>query len=63
MDTTIEVAMKIISNPSISVWRKAYWTNKVKEEIEGYRVIGLEKQAILLEKQLNIAVASGNDRR
>lgn len=57
MDTTIETAIKIISNPSISAWRKVYWTKLVKDEINGFRVAKLYSQADALEKQLNVAIS------
>jgi hypothetical protein len=56
MDTTIETALSIVSNPSISAWRKAYWTKKVRDEIAGYRIAKLYFQADALEKQLNVAL-------
>jgi len=57
MDTTVEVALKIIQSPQVSDWRKKYWIQKVKEEIDGYKAVNLYNTATLLEKQLN-AVAS-----
>jgi hypothetical protein len=53
MDVTIDTALKIISNPSVSAWRKVYWTKLVKDEVSGYRVAKLYSQAEMLEKRLN----------
>jgi hypothetical protein len=60
VDTTIEVALKIISNPSIADWRKKYWINMVEDEISGLRAVGLGHQADLLEKQLTATILTCN---
>lgn len=57
MDTTVQTALKIISNKTISDWRRHYWVQRVRDEIDGYRVVKLESQATLLEKQLNVAIS------
>ena len=58
MDTTTRAALQIISNPSISDWRKRYWIQRVKDEIAGYRLVKLETQASWLEKQLNAVISN-----
>jgi hypothetical protein len=58
METTIETALKIISNPSVAEWRKKYWVKVVRDEIAGYKAISLYNQATLLEKRLNAITSS-----
>ena len=58
MDSTIQTALKIISNKSISDWRRRYWIQRVKDEIAGYRLVKLETQASWLEKQLNAVISN-----
>jgi hypothetical protein len=58
METTIESALKIISNPSVSEWRKSYWIKVVRNEIAGYKAVNLYNQASLLEKRLNAVTSS-----
>ena len=58
MDTTMPTALKIISDKTVSDWRKRYWIQRVTDEISGFRLVKLDSQANLLEKQLNVAVTS-----
>jgi hypothetical protein len=58
MDNTMECAINIISNPATSNWRKCYWINVVTDEISGFRAVGLNEQAELLENQLKVATTS-----
>ena len=57
MDTTMECALRIISKLSSGNWRRCYWVNLVDDEIKGFRVAGLNKQADLLEQQLTEAIS------
>ena len=57
-DTTMQTALNIISSKTVSDWRKRYWVQRVKDEIAGYRLVKLETQASLLEKQLNATISN-----
>ena len=57
-DTTMQNALKIISNPEIMPWRKAYWINFIKDEIAGLFTAGLESSARDLKNQLNAVTSS-----
>jgi hypothetical protein len=56
MDTTITWALKIISNPTVSDWRKAYWITVVADEISALKIGNLYGRAKQLEKDLNSAL-------
>ena len=61
MDTTIQNALNIIANPSISDWRKQFWVKIVKEEIDGLCFADLFTQAQTLDIQLSDAMKKGSE--
>lgn len=58
MDITMQTALKIISDKTISDWRRRYWVQRVKDEVAGYRLVKLDCRATLLEKQLNSIISN-----
>ena len=58
MDTTMNSALMIISNPNITKPRKDYWINRVKDEIAAFFCAGLMTSARELENELNAVISS-----
>jgi hypothetical protein len=59
MDSTIEYALKYVSDPYMAEQRKNYWIRVVNQEISGLYSTKLNARGTLLQSQLKAAIVAG----